>query len=571
MPTHLIGGRLVAGGGLPAGRITIRQLIPKSLDVELVLNGPESIDADILLPLTDPMTGVTVNLPEELIPGRDFLGVVVDGVLMGAGPLWGDPWATATRTASLHAKGLWSYFDRRAVLPPLDGRFPREVTSKWWGLSLRTIAKRLVQQTISHPAAGLPIDFEPDFPGDHEREYPGSDMMSVGEALENLTDVIGGPDIAFRPYITPDLRHVRWRLVTGELTQAGDPHYFDLAAPTPYATSPGLDRDGRELASRLFLSGTTVRNLHPNGSFEETTEGAWAGAGASALASVRMASPVAVLGTKALRFTATAAAAQIGLGWDGAGGSRAARAEPGKHYVASAYVCSQVGRSTVLRIAFRDGDGTQLSPVTSTPALVTTSAGWSRFVATAQAPAVAEYVFAVIATTGNTAGQFHFVDGVMLHEGTEPAPPAEEEVELQAITENTLLTDAGYPLLESWESRPSVLRTSTLQAYADEGVMRGSAHVTNRPIVALRDQRPKLGSYLPGDYARVHHGKSPREPEGTSTERIIRVSFKATGPVQIDTAPQRTTGYPVPASDRAWLGDQLRRIAGRVAEAERKK
>ena len=173
MGTHLIAGRLVAGGGLAAGRITVRELLPKSLDVELALNRAESIDADILLPLTDPMTGVTVNLPEDVVPGRDFVGVMVDGTLMAAGPLWADPYTTGTRTLSWHAGGLWSYFDRRLVLPVLHGRLPRDVTSQWSGLSLRTIAKRLVQQAISHPGAGLPIDFEPDAHGDHERTYPG--------------------------------------------------------------------------------------------------------------------------------------------------------------------------------------------------------------------------------------------------------------------------------------------------------------------------------------------------------------------------------------------------------------
>lgn len=402
MATYLIGGRLVAGGGLQAGQITLRRILTSSLSTELVLNDAETIDAKVKLPLRDPVTGVKIDLPQQLVPGRDFIGVMQDDLLLAAGPLWGDPFAFPY-TSRLTGAGLWSYFDHRYVLPVFSaGQLPRDLTSRWTGLSLRTIAKRLVQQAISHPSAGLPIDFEPDLAGGHEREYPGSDGTTVGDALRRLTEVEGGPDIAFRPYITEDRRFVRWSMVTGdpELTQPGADWYWDVSAPSPHASMPALDRDGRQLHSRRFQTGATV-----------------------------------------------------------------------------------------------------------------------------------------------------------------------DDVQIEAVATSDLLTGAGFPLLEAWENRSTVLRAETLQAYADEGVLRGSAHIENRTLEAKRHAHPALGTYQVGDYARIRSAPSARGPEQTVRERIVRISFGADGDVSVDLAPQRVvSGYPIPSSNKRWLNDQLRGIARRLSE-----
>ncbi|MES2866285.1 MAG: hypothetical protein V4703_05945, partial [Actinomycetota bacterium] len=140
----------------------------------------------------------------------------------------------------------------------------------------------------------------------------------------------------------------------------------------------------------------------------------------------------------------------------------------------------------------------------------------------------------------------------------------------RARADNPALTDAGFPLMESWESRSSVLRLNTLQAYADESVVRYSAHTETFTLRVKRDQNPKLGTYWPGDWARIRIGKNPRIPSDTYRVRIIRVSFQAEGDVTIECAPERVAGgYPVPASNRAWMRDQLRALSARVDEQGR--
>lgn len=265
MGGYLIGGRLRASGGLDAGEITIRALIPSSAAVELVLNDYGTLGVDVRLPLIDPVTKARVDLSNELVPGRDFLGWVEGNggpgdVIMEAGPIWSDPF-TFPFTSKIVAAGLGSYFEHRRVLPVLGpSQLPRDVTSHWTGLHLRTMHKRLIKQANDHPLAGLPIDYEADVVGTHEREYPGSDRTPVWQAVTNLTQVENGPDAALRPKWGADRKHVRWDLVTGNprLTQAGADLRWDVSVPEPHATIVSHGRDARTLASHAYFSGSTI-------------------------------------------------------------------------------------------------------------------------------------------------------------------------------------------------------------------------------------------------------------------------------------------------------------------------
>lgn len=400
MAGYLIGGRFLTG------EITLRRVIPKSATVELTLNAAESIRADLSLPMTDPATGLSIDIPNQLLPKRDFLGWVENGTLLACGQVQGDPF-TFPRASQINAAGAWEYFQQRLVLPVLGaGQLPSDVTSTWSGMSLRTIVKRLVQQARSWPFAGIPIDFEADVAGTNEREYKGADLVWVGEALRNLTEVENGPDVAFRPKLDGD-RHIRWDLLTGspELTQGGADHYWDLAARAPHAAAVSLDRDGRDLATHAYGIGATN---------EET----------------------------------------------------------------------------------------------------------------------------------------------------------DSRLEAKAIS--TALTDAGFPMMEMVEQRNSVVEAVTLQAHVDEAVVRYSAFTETFSIRVKRDRTPVLGSYWPGDWARIRIGENPRIPAGTYRVRIIRISFGATGDVTLDCAPERVAGgYPVPSSDRAWLTNQLRALQGRINDTNR--
>ena len=86
------------------------------------------------------------------------------------------------------------------------------------GLSYRGIMCALVDLCTSKKPGGLlPVDLPYlGETGTRAREYSEHDIQnnSCAQLIENLTNVIGGPDVQFRPYMADD-QHVRVRLVAG--------------------------------------------------------------------------------------------------------------------------------------------------------------------------------------------------------------------------------------------------------------------------------------------------------------------------------------------------------------------
>lgn len=576
MSSYIIGGRLIAGGGKDAGEITVRAIPASSHSTILPLNAAGDMDIDVTLPMTDPVTGATVDLPNELIPGRDFIGIVENGVIVEAGPIWGDP-LTWPHKSRIVASGLWSYFDHRYVLPVLAaGQLPRDVTSKWTGLSLRTIVKRLVQQACAHPNSGLPIDYEPDYTGTHEREYPGANLKPVGEALTDLTNVEGGPEIRFRPKFTEDRRHVRWELVTGdpELTQSGTAHYWDVSVPDAHASVETLDRDGTKLTSRDFQTGATLRNLMSNSSLREEV-GTWVAGGANGTltrATRHSASPVPGVTTG----TYTTWTGNSGLGQGGAyyGTGRVA-VKPGETYRISLWVRANVAKALRLRTQIRDEDGGLIDGGFDITTVSLPANTWQRVSATFTTPADAATITPFIypqATVQWAAGNTLYTLAWSVTEGIADPPYDEESVRMEAIANNPALTDAGFPLLESVTARSSITLDTTLQAYANESVARGSGHLETWTLSVRRDKTPALGTYWPGDYARVRVGPNPRIPAGTYDVRILSVQFGKSGRVTVGCTPQQSvSGYPIPSSSRNWFRDRLRALNAAITEANRGK
>lgn len=242
------------GGDLVTGLVTVRNIPARAGRVTTDLDAG-SIGCDVGLPLTDPLTRVAVDIPNLLIPGRSFLAYEEDGIILAAGPIWSDDYDFDSGRYTLNAAGLLSYFDYRYVLPVLTGgQLPADVTSTWT-TSLRTMAKRLVEQCQAW-SPSLPIVFESDVAGSNVRTYPGSDMMRVRDALTNLSNVQGGPDIVFRPEWA-DSTHVQWRLVTGDplLTQSGHRHTWVTTVPGSSVKGVSIQRDATVLSGWDYESG----------------------------------------------------------------------------------------------------------------------------------------------------------------------------------------------------------------------------------------------------------------------------------------------------------------------------
>ena len=252
--------RIILGDLLTGRRILDVPFV--SADWSAELNGAGSVKCKV--DLRDPAVRA-LGLRNSATPGKAFLGAVVGDRFMEAGPVWSRKYDRSDGMLELSALGLWSYFDRRTVLPnigdlpvidPVTGESAGYANSVWYGLHLGTIGKRLVEQAVTWPDGNVPVVFEADKPGTHERSYVGAELSRVGDMLSNLTEVEDGPDIAFLPEWSADRLGVRWRYVSGDprLASLGD-HLIDASVPVSPVDDLTVDESGSYLGARAWASG----------------------------------------------------------------------------------------------------------------------------------------------------------------------------------------------------------------------------------------------------------------------------------------------------------------------------
>jgi len=249
-------------GTLVDGRLTTEIPVAQS-SWQTVMDdaGPLSVT----LALADPAVAV---LNPYLIaePCRCFLAVSyidADGTetFLAGGPIWTHAYDDTTKMLTIGAAGLWSYYDHRKVLPVLAaGVNPATVTTSMTS-SLGTIAKQLVQLAHTHTAGSVPVVFPADETGSNVRNYPGSAMTAVGQALRDLTGVQNGPEIMFTPRRSEaDGRFIEWVMRAGTaeqplLSQSGEDWVWDASVPKSSVTGISVQRDGSAMGNRAWEQG----------------------------------------------------------------------------------------------------------------------------------------------------------------------------------------------------------------------------------------------------------------------------------------------------------------------------
>lgn len=189
---------------------------------------------------------------------KDDLRAVLDYWRLSIGLSWGDhiwqcgPVVTyrysdvdGPPVLDVGCAGIWSLFTQKRVIanPAWTGVSLAEEDADvaLTNLSLHTIAKRLVQNDLTRNG-NIPIVLPADITGTQERNFPGYDLAYVGERLSNLTQVIDGPEVEFRPEYTDSSRtYVQWRMRTGNprLGNLGLPHTWDYGRALSH-----VDEDG---------------------------------------------------------------------------------------------------------------------------------------------------------------------------------------------------------------------------------------------------------------------------------------------------------------------------------------
>lgn len=177
-------------------------------------------------------------------------------------------------TIDVGCAGIWALFSSKRVIanPSWTGVSLAEPAADvaLTNLSLHTIAKRLVQNDLARNG-NLPIVLPSDITGTQERNYPGYDMAHVGERLAQLTQVIDGPEVEFRPEYTDSTRtYMQWTMRTGNprLGNLGLPHAWDYGRALTHVDEDG---DGSKQQFRTFVRGNGMERALLIGHFEDTS------------------------------------------------------------------------------------------------------------------------------------------------------------------------------------------------------------------------------------------------------------------------------------------------------------
>lgn len=250
----------VIAGELRTGKI-LGTLAATESSWSMALNDTGVVDATVRL---KPMAAQPRrDLLSYVEPTRCFLAVVEgDDQVLEAGPIWKHAYDDETGALKIGASGLLSLFDHRKVVRVLaPGERVQDTTVTYTGLSLGTIAKRLIELAMSHAGGSLPIVLPPDEAGTAARTYPGYELGWIGDRIQQLVEVDAGPDIALQPRMNPEHTHIEWVLRTGTnasplLTQTGADWQWDRGVPRGGLTKISVDVDATRTGARAWSIGS---------------------------------------------------------------------------------------------------------------------------------------------------------------------------------------------------------------------------------------------------------------------------------------------------------------------------
>ena len=176
-----------------------------------------------------------------------------DGVALFAGPVITLGWDAAG--VSLAAAGPGWLFERRMAINPSGLATPAtadvllELTPADRALELLTLA-------TTGPGRGLPITI-PAQSGDQGDQvlYAGADLRTVHEAIRDVVEADGGPDLIIQPTLSADLSTLGWVVAVGQPDLGGLNR--DAVWDFPLVAIAG-DLDDSETVDRAYVPGDST-------------------------------------------------------------------------------------------------------------------------------------------------------------------------------------------------------------------------------------------------------------------------------------------------------------------------
>lgn len=215
-----------------------------------------------------------LNLRSATAKGKCFLAYAyVDALgnefFLDGGQIWTRSYDDDSGILTIGANGFWSYFDRRKTMNAgiVSGSTTIAATAPitYSGWTLGTIASKVTQYLFTRAGSPTCVVFPADIAGPvddaHTRTYNAWDLGWWGDGLRALTQVIGGPEIAFRPRRkASDPRFLEWVMLTGNdvdpfLHQSGADWIWDGSLPKSGVSKIGVTEDGTNLGDGAWAKG----------------------------------------------------------------------------------------------------------------------------------------------------------------------------------------------------------------------------------------------------------------------------------------------------------------------------
>ncbi len=253
------------------------------------LNGAGSWSVDVALKGPASGAGLSPATFESLTTPYRFSWAMAQGSnIWQAGPVVAESYSEGS-SSTVSGGGFWKLLnDKRLLLNPA-----RAVTSVVTGtdadvvfgpsgyvpviggtvpvgnvdLSLHTIAKRIVSLVEAEVGGEFPVVYPDDIAGTAAREYPGYDMAYVGQRLSELTQVVNGPEIVFKPEFLDGTtkQAIIWRMQIGNsaLGNLQYPHAWDSGRALIGLSQ--YNSDGSAAVRRVYARGNGMNRDTPIG------------------------------------------------------------------------------------------------------------------------------------------------------------------------------------------------------------------------------------------------------------------------------------------------------------------
>jgi hypothetical protein len=203
----------------------------------------------------------TADIDELTQPWRWSWAVCYRQFICQAGPVISEQMTDTQPYTQVTFAGIWKLFSKRILFPSTftSGTNPAVTAAdtQYTGLTYLQMASNIVGTSMARGA--LPIILPPtDPPGTSTIQYYGYEMDLVADMLSNLTGLVGGPEIEFRPQFNPSQpNYIQWVMRVGSprLGQIGSSWAFDYG-PRGSIQQMDFTRDGSQMTFSDYLRGS---------------------------------------------------------------------------------------------------------------------------------------------------------------------------------------------------------------------------------------------------------------------------------------------------------------------------